>query len=86
MLNLDRFELHRARAFVLEQLIAVYCVSADPRWTVLVLLARASTAVWEFGRRRLAALGRAVARQAARLARLAAWIAAADMTVAAGGR
>lgn len=86
MQNLGRFEFRRIQAFVLEHLIAFHCASADPRWTLLALVARALTSASELARRRLAALIRAAPRRAARLARLAPVIAAADTTVAAGGR
>jgi hypothetical protein len=86
MLNRDELGFRRAQGFALEQLITIQCVSTDLRWALLALIARSLTAMWAAGQARVAAIFRAGAKRLARRARRMAAFAAADITVAAGGR
>jgi len=76
--------LVNVEAFALEQLVSIHCVTLDLRWAMVELAWRSLTAMCAFAQGSLFRGPAATVRRGRR--KVAAGIAAADTTVAAGGR
>ena len=80
----SRRRLAKAEVFALEQLVSIHCVTMDLRWAMVELAWRSFTAMCAFAQGQFVSWARKA--RAPRPTKVAAGIAAADTTVAAGRR